>query len=193
MTSPYWINSYGLLEGEGVIWALLPEAQTQKIITPRTVILHSQAGPTFTPWQNLIAYMRRTDIVGEAHCLVNMDGTIVQAMPFNRKADCNYRANDFAISFETQDLGCPTLATTPWSIPQLNIMTNALAAIGHHYGIPYTSPTTWYDEGIGYHSQYPEWSSYTGKTCPGAARIRQMDFVRTTAASICACDAPVAA
>jgi hypothetical protein len=54
------------------------------------------------------------------------------------------------------------------------------------YGIACTNPTRWDDTGIGHHCQYPEWSSYTGKTCPGAARIRQMDYVRHTVAGMLA-------
>ena len=184
----YRINSYALLEGPNVEWKLLPETWTQPIIEPRSVILHSQAGPRRTFWGDLWNYMNRADINGEAHLLVNLDGSIIQLMPFNRRADCNYKANQFAISFETQDDGAATLATTPWSLLQFDAITNAVAAIGHKYGIPYQSPATWDDAGVGYHSQFKEWSSYTGKTCPGAARIYQMDAVRSVAAGICACE-----
>jgi hypothetical protein len=57
-------------------------------------------------------------------------------------------------------------------------MANALAAICVAYRIPCTATTSAYGAGIGYHSQFPEWSIYVGKTCPGAARIRQMDQLR---------------
>lgn len=181
----YSIDNNHMLQGPGVIVALIqPEASTQPLITPRSIILHSQSGPRYTPWEALIAYMRRADIVGEAHFLVNMDGTIVQAMPLNRRADCNYKANPFAISFETQDNGYPSLAVTPWSPAQLATIIGVVAAIGVKYGIPFVSPETWQAPGVGFHSQYPEWSSYTGKTCPGAARIAQMDTVRAAAASL---------
>jgi hypothetical protein len=46
------------------------------------------------------------------------------------------------------------------------------------YRIPCTSPPYWNSGGIGHHCQFPEWSTFVGKTCPGAARIRQMDWVR---------------
>lgn len=194
--SEFYVNSYGLLVGPGVTWDLIPEGTLdperggQPVIKPTTVILHSQAGPRRTPAEALVAYMRRADITGEAHMIANLDGTMVQVVPFNRRADCNYKANSFAISFETQDNGSATLAETPWTLAQANQIANAIAAIGHKYGVPYTNPTNWQDPGVGYHSQYPEWSSYTGKTCPGAARIRQMDWVRAQAASICACGDP---
>lgn len=204
--SDYYVNSQHMLIGPNVRHELIvPEATTNPEIYPWSIILHSQAGPRKTAWQALVAYMRRSDISLEAHFLVEMDGTIVQTMPLNRRADCNYKANRFrvpfwgsgtgyldvgAISFETQDEGTATLWNTPWTLPQVTAISNAVAAIGHKYGIPYTSPTSWQDRGVGYHSQYKEWSSYTGKSCPGAARIKQMDYVRATAAGICACGEP---
>ena len=204
--SDYYVNSQHMLIGPNVRHELIvPESTTQPEIYPWSIILHSQAGPRKTFWQSLLKYMNRPDVTLEAHFLVEMDGTIVQTMPLNRRADCNYKANRFkvpfwgsptgfldvgAISFETQDEGAASLPNTPWTPAQLDAITNAIAAIGHKYGIPYTQPGAWTDRGVGHHSLFPEWSSYTGKTCPGAARIRQMDYVRTTAASICACGEP---
>lgn len=204
--SDYYVNSQHMLIGPNVRHELIvPEATTNPEIYPWSVILHSQAGPRKTAWQSLLAYMNRKDVTLEAHFLVEMDGTIVQTMPLNRRADCNYKANAFqvpfwgsptgklnvgAISFETQDEGSATLAHTPWTLPQVTAIANAVAAIGHKYGVPYVQPATWMDRGVGHHSLHKEWSSYTGKTCPGAARIAQMDYVRMTAAGICACGDP---
>lgn len=184
----YYIGSDHLLRGPKVVHALItPESTSQPTIRPRTVILHSQAGPRRTLWQSLVSYMKRSDISLECHFIVELDGTVVQTMPTNRRADCNYKANQFAISFETQDNGWPTLSTTPWSPAQVEAIANVVAACGHRYGIPYTSPANYLDAGVGYHSQFPEWSTFKGKTCPGAARIRQMDWVRRRAAEVCAC------
>jgi hypothetical protein len=193
----YWIDSNHTLQGPKVIepGIFLPEAKTQAKIEPWSIILHSQAGPRSTSWRNLFTFWQRKEIDGEAHFIVNLDGTIKQAMPCNVKADCNFKANSFravgknvgAISFETQDLGSASLPNTPWNAEQLDTLTKVIAAVGHKYGVPYTQPATWNDRGVGHHSLYKEWSSFVGKTCPGAARIRQMDYVRTTAAGICAC------
>jgi hypothetical protein len=185
--SEYRVNAYALLEGPGVVFDPIPESFSQPFITPRLMIMHSNAGPRKTPGEALVNWMRRSDVVGEAHLVPAMDGTIRQVIPFNRRADCNYKANQFAISFETQDNGAATLEETPWTIEQFNAMAGAIAAIGHYYGIPYQNPAHWQDSGVGYHSQYKEWSSYTGKTCPGRARIYQMDELRRQAAGICAC------
>lgn len=198
--SDYYVNSQHMLIGPNVRYELLPEATTQPEIYPWSVILHSQAGPRKTAWSALKAYMARTDISGESHFIVDMDGWITQLMPLNRKADCNYKANRFkvpffggsqldvgAISFETQDEGSASLPFTPWTLPQVTAISNAVAAIGHKYGIPYVQPASWDARGVGHHSLFKEWSIYKGKTCPGAARIGQMDFVRSTAANTCAC------
>lgn len=196
MSAPYYVNSNHLLVGPNVHYLPIAEASTQPYINPWSVILHSNAGPTKTAIERLREYMSRQDVNGESHLLVGLDGQIFQLLPFNRRADCNAHANSFdafggkagAISFETQDYGYPSLPTTPWPMAQFDAIANACAALGHKYGIPYTSPTHWKDRGIGYHSQYPEWSIYKGKTCPGAARIRQMDYVRAVAANLCACE-----
>ncbi len=189
------VNSKHLLVGDRVVHQILPEAATQQKITPWSIILHSNAGPRETSWVNLLSFWRRLDIPEEAHIQIALDGTIIQAMPFNVRADCNYKANSFiafggvagAISIETADRGAASLPTTVWNGPQFDAITDVVAALGHKYGIPYTTPAAWNDRGVGYHSQYPEWSKYVGKTCPGASRIRQMDYVRAIAATKCAC------
>jgi N-acetyl-anhydromuramyl-L-alanine amidase AmpD len=188
MSAPYYIDSSGILRGEKVRHAFLPEATTQPFITPTQTILHSQAGPRKTLWSSLVAYMKRADVTMECHFLVDMDGWITQTMPTNRRADCNYKANPRAISIETQDNGWPTLATTPWAPEQIDSIIWIVAAAGHRYGIPYSQPGTWMTPGVGHHSLFPEWSAYKGKTCPGTARIAQMDYVRWFAAQRCACE-----
>lgn len=190
ITGGYYINKDHLIVSPHVQVELVePEASTQAIIDPHLAILHSNAGPARTPWQNLITYWRRKDITGEAHFQIGTTRT-AQAIPLNRKADCNYKANGFwkdgrfygAISFETEDNGYPTLDTTPWTLTQLRDMIGILTCICVVYGMWCTAPAAWNDTGIGHHVLFKEWSSYTGKTCPGAARIRQMDYIRQAVA-----------
>ena len=193
LTADYYINADHWTVSPKVICDPIPEAATQAIIKPRSAILHSNAAPALTLPERLIAYWRRSDITGEAHLQI-ATGTTRQAMPFNRKADCNYKANGYwfasryvgAVSFETEDKGYPTLDFTPWSLDQLADIVGILANLCVCYGVACTNPTRWDDTGIGHHCQYPEWSSYTGKTCPGAARIRQMDYVRQRVAGVLA-------
>lgn len=190
ITHDWYIHNNWLVSPHAVIAPVEPEASTQALIRPYSAILHSNAGPSSTGWASLIKYWRRSDITGEAHLQIATDGTAVQAIPFNRRADCNYKANRWhngkeyvgAISFETQDNGAATLPYTPWSVSQIETMVSILTCLCVQYGIWCSTPTAWNDSGIGYHSQYKEWSSYVGKTCPGASRIRQMDYIRNRVA-----------
>ena len=196
-----WVGSDHLLHSDDgrVIHSLIPEASTQPNIHPWSLILHSQSGPALTRWERLRDWMARADVHIESHLISNMDGMIVQTVPFNVRADCNYKANSWkvpygntsvavgAISIETQDNGYPTLDKTPWTPAQFDTLADVTAAIGHKYGIPYQPPARWDDTGVGYHSQFAEWSAYKGKTCPGAARIYQMDELRHRAANKCVC------
>lgn len=165
-----------------------PEASTQPLIRPTLAILHSNAAPRLTPWSALVRYWRRADVTGEAHFQVDMDGTLTQAIPVERRADCNYKANRWwspttgayhgAVSFETQDNGAASLDVTPWTVEAVASMVAALVALVVQYGAECGVPTSPYGAGIGHHVLYREWSIYKGKTCPGAARIRQMDHIR---------------
>lgn len=199
ITKGMWIDDQHWLHGgDGddsatVISQPLPEAFKQSQIHPISVICHSNAGPRKTPWSSLLRFWARTDISGEAHIQLDgvdavkgRDAIVVQAMPFNRRADCNAKANGWwkngkyvgALSIETQDRGSPTLPTTPWSIPQFEAMVNMITCWCVVYGISCAEPITWNDSGIGYHSRFKEWSIYVGKTCPGATRIAQMPELR---------------
>jgi len=194
ITGGYYIDSWHFLRGGvAVIEPIQPEASTQEFISPRSAILHSNAGAGKTSWLALLTFWRRKDITGEAHFQVEgvdatrlEDARIVNGIPLNRRADCNAKANAWswngrrygAISFETQDRGGASLATTPWSIPQLHAIIGALTCICVVYGVSCTEPANWDSSGIGYHSRFKEWSIYVGKTCPGAARIAQMAYIR---------------
>lgn len=190
ITGGYVIDDRHLLVGPNVHTRLLPEAMSQAIITPRSSIDHSNAGSRPSRWQQLLGWISRTDVTEEPHLQFDLDGAVAQFVPFNRRADCNYRANGWwfagtyfgALSHETGDEGAATLDRTPWTVRfdagQPAMQFDAL--VGVHiaecvtYRIRCTPTTGPFDSGIGYHSMYPEWSKYTGKTCPGAARIRQM-------------------
>lgn len=182
-----WLDADHWLHADGrVIAKPLPEASTQAFIEPKNVILHTNGGRHKAAWWAIWNYMARPDVVIECHSQVDMDGTLVQAIPFNRRADCNYKANFWrkngagygALSFETQDNGSATLADTPWTLDQFETLADAIAVQCIAYKIPCSVTTKWDGGGIGHHSLFPEWSTFKGKSCPGPARIRQMDALR---------------
>lgn len=180
----------GLVYGPKAVHALLPEAATQPLITPRSIIHHTNAGSTYAKWQQLVAFMRRLDITGEAHADIDLDGTFAQAMPLNRRADCNAKANRWAqsgqwygaLSWETADLGAASVERTPWTVDQLATIIAVDTAACATYAIACTDGAHWTASGLFTHNRFPEFSIFRGKTCPGAARSRQMDYVRSEVA-----------
>jgi hypothetical protein len=154
--------------------ALLPEATTQKPITPRLVVLHTNAGASSTSPQQLWNYMARADVNVECTFDVAADGQVWQMMPCNVRADCNAQANDFAVSIETQDNGAATLNSTPWTPAQCDSIVALLAWLADTYAIPMWRCGAWNGSGVGAHRDFPEWSS-AAHSCPGDARFAQVD------------------
>jgi hypothetical protein len=182
----YYFDREGVLQGSQARFVPIPENYTQPTIIPRSAILHSNAAPNGTWWQSLINFWKRSDITGEAHFQFAWNGDAIQAMSIFRRADCNYKANRFligdryygAISFETEDRGAATLDQTGWTLEQLHTMIATLTALVIQHDVHCTAPAYWNSSGIGHHILHQEWSLYKGKTCPGATRIAQMDYIR---------------
>jgi hypothetical protein len=195
ITGGYWIDDEHVVHGPNLKYRpVMPEAATQPIIRPRSAILHTNAGGSSAA--SLWYWMTRADVTGEPHFQVGYAG-VEQNMPLNRRADCNYSANRWlengtywgAISFETQDDGAATVERTPWSVAQLRAMVNILTCLCVVYGITCNQPVSWNASGIGHHSLFPfqgvlskAWTNVRGKTCPGAARKTQMDWIRAEVA-----------
>jgi hypothetical protein len=196
----YTFDEYGAIRSNdkraSIRHKFLPESLTQERIIPASSILHSNAAPHLTRWRALWSYLMRSDITIEPHFQITLAGQIVQMIPIIVRADCNYKANAWwagsqrrgAISFETQDRGAGTLASTSWAPKQLETLAGINAALVRdpRTVIEAKNPVAWWDNGIGYHSQFPEWSVYVGKTCPGATRISQMDALRARVAELVA-------
>lgn len=196
VTDGLWLDIDGVLHDDGerprLTVSLLPEAATQPVISPRMVIHHTQSGPKLTPWQSLVSYWRRSDVAGEAHLIANLDGSVVQAMPFIRRADCNYRANSFrvglnptlrgAIAWEAQDYGQATVDSTPFTWEQIKTFADIDALLCICYGIGCGWPVSWDGTGIGPHNLFPEWSLRTPNQCPGKVRRSQIPAIHNAVA-----------
>jgi hypothetical protein len=122
----------------------LPQNATEPLITPISTICHSQAASRQGSFQAAWNWWTSSASQGsEAHAVPNMDGQVMQFMSFDRQADCNFRGNGFyyagkysgAISFETQDLGSGTLATTEWTPQQFETLAQIHAALHVHRGL----------------------------------------------------------
>ena len=101
----------------------IPEATTQPSIVPRSWIYHTMAGPRSTTPEALWEYMNRGDISGECHVQLGYT-SIIQALPFNVRADNNYKGNSWtelgvrygSLSVETQDDGANfNIEDDPWT------------------------------------------------------------------------------
>jgi hypothetical protein len=146
---------------------ILPEAATQDKIVPVLVIYHTIVGSA----KGAIAGMLRSDTPGESHLVNPNDGRMVQLMPFNVRADCNWRVNSWvtqvdiplangkvvprltkcgAISIESEDDGTPE--DTPWTLAQCEAFAQFSAWAYLNLNIPIARPSDPFQAGTGYHS-----------------------------------------
>ena len=196
----YRINDDGVIEQieapppgvPDLVHAFLPQDATQAKVKAWSGINHTQAGSTKTSWRNLLSWWQNAAAGGtEAHVVTELDGLLVQFMRLTRRADCNFKANGWyepdvgyvgAISVENQDngwgAGAPNGAQD-FPPSQFETLAQFWAAVCVWAKIPVQDVVPeWNDRGISYHSKHEEWSKYVGKTCPGWARINQMDALR---------------
>lgn len=152
---------------------LLPENSYQTHIEPTQIIWHTAVDAPGK--SSLFPYFSRTDVTAETHFFIRLDGVVEQYMDTNRRADANNRANDKAISVETEDEGNPE--GMPWTWRQLDSMKLLMEwAFKTHPGIKRQVCKAWDDPGVGYHTMWgapSNWTTVPGKTCPGSTRIRQ--------------------
>jgi hypothetical protein len=163
-----------------LIWNPLSEHAAQARITPRQWIVHTAVdgpGPT-----NLHGYFEHHTSL-ESHTWLRWDRH-EQLMDFDRRADANFKANQFwiagasygAISTETEDDGRPV--ENPWNSYQLKELIRFGVWLNKTFGIPPVLPAGPFDPGMGYHSLFPGvWSNVAGKTCPGSTRINQFKTI----------------
>lgn len=163
----------------GARWDPLPENATQSRIAPTQVILHTAVdapGPT-----RLRSYFAREDVGVESHFWITLSGEVVQMMDTEVRADANRYANrrpdgTGAISIETEDEGDPL--GVPWTSAQLEALEKVIRWASAEHDIPLRACQSPSDPGLGYHAQWgapSAWTPSSGKTCPGATRIRQYE------------------
>lgn len=194
----YWFDPEGVLHGENVTWAPIPENNTQPTIIPHSAILHSNGGPVAATWQNLRGFMGTDKETKECHFDVDNSGQAGQFMSVLRRADCNFDANLWmyngkaygAISIETGDHGAKGLDTTGWNFAQLATLSAILTAAAVQYEIGCNEVLRWDGKGIDYHTKFPylgpgikAWTNVAGKTCPGKQRKLQTPFLRNEVAT----------
>ncbi len=147
---------------------LIPPGSNDPRITPRVAILHVDAGNN----ESLYTYFRDRSGGIESHFHVRRDGLVEQYRDTDYQADANNKANDFAVSIETQGFGEGT-----WSAAQLSAIKGLLRWLHEVHDIPLRKVETWDGSGVGYHVQFGAPGPWTpvAKSCPGPNRIRQFE------------------
>jgi hypothetical protein len=157
--------------------ALIPFAEKQLIkpgvndprIEARIGILHVDGGNAY----NLHDFFEGRSGGIESHTHIPKDGHLFQYRDTDWQADANYKANDFAISVETQGY-----AAGEWTPQQIAMIKRLMLWCVTAHGIPLRKVTSWNDPrgGWGFHIQFPQWHP-VAKSCPGPDRIRQFNNV----------------
>jgi hypothetical protein len=156
----------------GAVLKLLPANASQPRIRPRLIIKHTAVdGQTTT---SLYDWWRNPSSRGlESHFYVAKDGTVEQYVDTEVRADANAQANGFAISIETWDGRAPDKPANPWTPAQLAALIRLDDWLCSTHGIPRQIAPSWDGAGIGWHSQFRQWST-SGTACPGQPRVDQI-------------------
>lgn len=144
-----------------------------KLVNPTAIIIHTMGGYL----NGTDSTFRKGGYTGtESHFGIggswdgpNYDGIVWQWQDLDYTADAEYEGNGYGISIETSD----GALVAPWTTNQVESLINLLIWLCIKYKInPKLIPAI-DGNGIGYHSQFPEWNR-DGHTCPGALRISQL-------------------
>lgn len=157
-------------------WRPLPENETEPMITPRVIILHTAVSAA----QSLFGYFSQPDVKVETHFYIRNDGHIEQYMDTLRQADGNLDASDFAISVENQDNAASPIVPMTAAQLQSNIRLFDWAQKHPDHRIKRQRCDRWDGSGFGYHSMWgapSHWTNVPGKGCPDPERIRQFNSI----------------
>lgn len=147
---------------------LIPPGSSDPAIEPRAAILHVDAGGAFS----LFDYFKFRSGGIESHFHIRWDGVIEQYRDTGFQADANYKANDFAVSIETQGFG-----NGRWNKRQLASIKRLLSWLHEEHDIPLRKIQHWNGAGVGYHTLFGAPSEWTpvAKSCPGPNRKIQFE------------------
>lgn len=147
---------------------LIPPGANDPAITPRIAILHVDAGNA----ESLHDYFATRSGGIESHFHVRKDGVVEQYRNIFWQADANLKANDFAVSIETQGFGAGE-----WNAVQLTSIKRLLLWLNREASIPLVRCTAWDGKGVGYHIMFGAPGPWTpvAKSCPGRDRIKQFE------------------
>jgi hypothetical protein len=157
-------------------------AGTRKVITPRLQLIHTNGAAGQGSIEASKAWAERRTYNGTTTTLptfqVDRDGDAAQFIDINRAQNACYKANGWAISYETADTGYKTDPTiSAFTEAQCQALANGVAYCSMLYKIPLNYPTTWDGSGTASHTEpfaYPYWTNSNGKICPGQKKKAQV-------------------
>jgi LysM repeat protein len=157
-------------------------ASERKRITPRIQLIHTNGAKTPGSIESSKNWAERRTVGAQATTLptfqVDLDGDAAQFIDINQAQNACYKANPFAISYETADSGWaadPTISA--FTGAQLQMLANGVAYCSVLYGISLSYPTRWDGNGTASHTEpfgYPYWTNSNGKICPGQKKKQQV-------------------
>jgi hypothetical protein len=160
--------------GVGIHW--FTKWAERPVIRCRGLLVHTNAASRPASLSGTYNY-GNIDGNTKPHYQVQMDGTAEKFLPSDRKGTANYRADDFFLSIETQDMGYPTPGDVRWTPAQAEVIATIIAFEAITNQFPIETPKAWDGTGVGAHTDpftYPYWTKHQGKTCPGAWRKAQL-------------------
>lgn len=172
-------NEYGF-----PLWSTRPK------IKPRLLLLHTNGASNPGSIESAFNWANQYNSNTKPHYQVQRDGSAAKMLPSDRKGIGNYRAADFSLVVETQDLGYgpgkPGEAAGYTEAQRATIVA-IVAYESLTHGIPFVVPTSWDGHGIGSHTDpfgYPYWTNSRGKVCPGAAKKADLHRIIAEAAEL---------
>ena len=146
---------------------LIPPGANDPRIRPRLAILHTDAGNA----TSLYNYFNGPSNGIESHFHIRKTGVVEQYRDTAYQADANFKANDYAISIETQGFG-----TEAWTPEQMAAIKDLLLWIfATHPEVLRQVTQTATGSGVGYHIMFGAPGPWTpnARSCPGPLRIKQ--------------------
>lgn len=150
----------------------IPAPPNDPTIKPRLCIFHVDAGNANSLYDLFTRNQKSSGI--ESHLFVRKNGEVEQYRSIYTQADANYKANDFAVSVETQGYG-----DGEWTPEQIESLKDISLWLNSEAHIPLIKATAWNGEGFGYHIQFgsPGYWTPVAKSCPGPLRIKQYNNI----------------
>lgn len=158
----------------GAVIDLLPEAYGQAPIDPDGACYHRFG------FDGTAAAVRRhfgrAEIQVESHFAIALDGTVLQFVPVDRRADAQAKGNRYwrdgrwrgLVSIEHQDAGHTALTKE-----QVEADVALLRWLYLDWGIPMNRARVWDGGGIGYHAQFVQWNP-NRHSCFADKRVAQL-------------------